>query len=217
MSSLVLTVKMLHEVYKRRRNEIQKRIFEFKNLLKRPEEDIFVELCFCLCTPQSRATTCWNVISKMVKEGILFYGSADDIALCLKGVRFRRNKAAYIIEARRLFAEKGQIKIKSILLEFKNPLVARNWLVKRVKGLGMKEASHFLRNVGLGLDLAILDRHVLRSLKELNVIRNVPRTLTKKVYEDIEEKMRIFSRKVEIPMADLDLLIWSIKTGFVFK
>jgi len=98
-----------------------------------------------------------------------------------------------------------------------NAAAARDWLVRNVKGLGYKEASHFLRNIGLGKELAILDVHILKNLKELGVIENIPSSLTKKRYLEIEDKMRKFSRRTKIPLAELDLLLWSLETGFVFK
>ena len=58
-----------------------------------------------------------------------------------------------------------------------------------VKGLGMKEASHFLRNVGRGKTIAILDRHILKNLKKYGAIDGVPTSLTKKRYLEIEGKI----------------------------
>ncbi|MEM3584736.1 MAG: hypothetical protein QW193_05630, partial [Nitrososphaerales archaeon] len=80
-----------------------------------------------------------------------------------------------------------------------------------------KEASHFLRNIGLGKDFAILDRHILKNLKEFNVIKDIPKSISKKVYLDIENKMREFSKQINIPMDELDLLFWSKETSFIFK
>ena len=36
-------------------------------------------------------------------------------------------------------------------------------------------------------------------------------------YLEIEDRMREFSRKVGIPIEELDLLFWSKQTGYVFK
>ena len=95
-------------------------------------------------------------------------------------------------------------------------LALRNYLVENVKGIGWKEASHFLRNVG-HRDLAILDRHILKNLVKLNVVKEVPKSLTPKVYFEIEEKFKKFSNEIKIPIDELDLLFWSMETGEVFK
>ena len=83
--------------------------------------------------------------------------------------------------------------------------------------MGYKEASHFLRNIGLGKDLAILDRHILRNLQNLGVINEIPKTLSKNKYLEIEEKMRVFSKNIGIPLDHLDLLLWFKQTGRIFK
>jgi N-glycosylase/DNA lyase len=94
----------------------------------------------------------------------------------------------------------------------------REWLVSNIKGYGYKEASHFLRNIGLGRDIAILDRHILKNLKKFSVINKIPDSVgPRKIYLEIEEKMRRFSRDIGIPLDALDLLFWSLQTGFIFK
>src|SRR5436309_15772386 len=94
---------------------------------------------------------------------------------------------------------------------------ACGWLVREVHGLGLKEASHFLRNTGRGEDLAILDRHILRNLIRHGVLRRLPRTLTPKRYLDIEGRIVSFSVEIGILMAALDLLFGSRQIGVVFK
>jgi N-glycosylase/DNA lyase len=88
--------------------------------------------------------------------------------------------------------------------------------VVNVKGMGWKEASHFLRNIGYR-DLAILDRHILRNLKLHGVIRSYPASLTPKRYLAIEKAFERFASAVGIPMDELDLLFWSRETGTILK
>ena len=144
-------------------------------------------------------------------------GEANEIQLQLNDVRFGDSKAKYIVGARAMFTKDGKLYLKAHLSSFTNPFELRGWMVENVKGLGYKEASHFLRNVGLGEEFAILDRHILRNLKRLEVISEVPVSITKKRYLEIEEKLRRFSREIRIPLADLDLLFWSRETGWIFK
>jgi len=89
--------------------------------------------------------------------------------------------------------------------------------VRDIDGFGYKEASHFLRNIGRGEGLAILDRHVLRNLRRHGVLRSVPDSLARRRYLEIEEKVQRFARDVRISMAALDLVFWSRETGEVFK
>lgn len=94
---------------------------------------------------------------------------------------------------------------------------ARDLLVKNIKGLGYKEASHFLRNIGYGDELAILDVHIMKNMANLKIIKSIPKSITRKQYLLMEKKLRVFSRKSGIPLNELDLLLWSKETGEVFK
>jgi len=202
--------------YKRRKDKIRKRIREFEALGKSSDEDIFSELCFCILTPQSNALNCHRAVGELKKSGLLLGGSAREIGRKLIGVRFHNNKARYLVEARRLFKNCNGIDIKN-RIRGKNVSIIREWLVKNVKGLGYKEASHFLRNIGYGKDLAILDRHILKNMKRCGVIKEIPKTLNRNKYMALENKIRRFSKKIKISMGDIDLLFWARETGVIFK
>jgi len=200
------------------REKIRERLGEFKLKWETgTDEDIFTELAFCLLTPQSRARTCWAAIESMNEKCLVTRGMPDEILGELDGVRFKFRKAEYICEARAKFSQSGTLSIKSIISGFSDPLKAREWLVENIKGLGYKEAGHFLRNIGFGDDLAILDRHILRNLKLFGVIDEIPKSMTKRAYLDIESRMRDFSKRLGIPMAELDLLLWYKEAGEIFK
>ncbi len=211
------TVNELLNLYQERHDPIQKRLEEFQQVLERTEEEIFAELCFCLLTPQSSAKTCWDAVQRLREKGLLLKGNPKELEPILKAVRFNDSKAKYIVQARTTFSNSNGLRVKAQLTSFYNPFELREWLVENVKGLGYKEASHFLRNIGLGEEFAILDRHILRNLAQLNVIPEIPKSLTKKRYLDIEERVRHFSKEIGIPMAHLDLLLWSKETGWIFK
>lgn len=193
------SIEMLKESYNKKKKIIKARLREFKK--KKSNQEKFEELCFCLLTPQSKAKICWKAVLELKKNKLLLKGDKNQVLPFLKGVRFADRKAEYIIGARRFF---GKIKLN------------RNWLVKNIKGLGYKESSHILRNIG-STEYAILDRHVLKNLKKYNVIKEIPKTLTKKRYLEMEQKMKSFSQEIRIPFEELDLLFWSQETGEVFK
>lgn len=206
----------LLQSYNKRKDAIKKRLEEFDDVWKEPEKKIFEELCFCLCTPQSKARSCDVFIRKASESGALFKGTEKELRTLMPGVRFCDNKSRYITEARDLFTENGKIKIKHRISSY-TPIEAREWLVSNVRGLGLKESSHFLRNIGKSRDLAILDRHILKNLKKHGVISEIPKYLTRNRYLDIEKKMKIFSRDMCIPLGEMDLLFWSEETGEIFK
>ena len=207
----------LLEAYREKKAAIRKRLAEFREVLKGSDKDIFRELCFCLFTPQASAVSCDRAVRELARSGLLDKGGKAQISKVLRGkVRFQNNKACYCVDARRLFAGKKGLSIKN-LVDGGRPLETREWLVKNVKGLGYKEASHFLRNIGLGRGLAILDVHILKNLKRYGVIDEIPKSLAKKRYLGIEKRLVDFSDKIGIPPEELDLLFWSLETGHIFK
>lgn len=206
----------IKRIYQEIKQTIEFRIEEFEEVWEEGDERIFDEMVFCLFTPQSKAKVCWNTVQELKNNDLLLEGEEDTISDEIKRVRFRNNKAGYLVEARDKFIENNR-SIKEKISEFDDQKEARKWIVENVKGLGYKEASHFLRNIGKGENLAILDRHILRNLVSLEVIDEIPKTLTKKRYLDIEKKMKEFSDEIGIPLGHLDLVLWYKETGEVFK
>ena len=189
-------MKKLIAEYKRKRPEIRKRLREFKAAGEGADKDIFSELCFCILTPQAKAVYCNKAVEDLKKSGLLFRGCSSAISKRLKGsVRFHNNKAAYIVGARKALKNGKGLDVKS-RLDKKDVLRTRDWLVGNIKGLGYKEASHFLRNIGLGRDIAIIDRHILENLRKYGVIKKIPSSISKKGYLAIEDKIKKFSKQV---------------------
>ena len=208
----------LVELFKIKKDEIDKRLKEFQQVLSQSDERIFAELVFCICTPQSKAVLAWKAVESLMKNKLLYIGDIGQIRPFLNAVRFGENKSRYIVEARKLFTN-GKLNIKNKISSFKSSSELRNWLVKNVKGIGLKEASHFIRNIGFDYEnqLAILDRHILKNLKESGIINEIPKTLTSKKYFEIENRMKKFAEKIDISLYELDLLLWSKETGIIFK
>jgi N-glycosylase/DNA lyase len=200
---------------------IEKRLSEFSRVWQEAKDKrLFEELVFCLLTPQSRAKTCWRAVERLSRGKLLNKNSLErEITPCLSGVRFANNKARYIQLARGLFSKNGKPAVRKKLAPLlkEGAPCAREWLVRNVKGFGLKEASHFLRNIGFGQEIAILDRHILKNMVKLGIMENIPGSLSSKIYLEIEEKLKVFSQKTGIPLAHLDLLFWSAETGEIFK
>jgi len=195
------------ELYLERKEAIEKRLEEFSQ--KRNKEEIFYELCFCVLTPQSNGIRCWEAIEELERKNF-FKNSVSLVPILAQKTRFHHTKAKHL-----LLLKKDYNKVYERFMQLEK-LALRNYLVENVKGIGWKEASHFLRNVG-HRDLAILDRHILRKLVEYKVIIELPKKLDKKEYFAIEEKFKQFSRNIGISMDALDLYFWSLPTGKIFK
>lgn len=195
--------------YNKHKSEIEARLQEFSQL---NNKERIKELFFCILTPQSNAEKCWHAVEQL-KNCRLEEKNKDKIENCLKTkTRFYRNKTRYILEA-----NKNWQKIEKLIKSNNHPIETRNLLADNVKGLGMKEASHFLRNIDKSNNkLAILDRHVLRKMQELNLIQDI-KIKNKKNYLEIENKMKEFAKSVKIPLDHLDLLFWKLESGRIFK
>lgn len=208
----------IRQIYKSIRSEIISRLNEFKKVLNSGnDERIFTELIFCLLTPQSKAKFCWTAVENIIRKDLLLKGTREQILQEIYGIRFKYKKAEYIIEARELFMNDGKLTIKSKILSFRDSEKARDWLVQNINGMGYKEASHFLRNIGSGESLAILDRHILKNLKLFGVIKDMPKPLSRKKYFEIEEGLKTFAQNLNIPMSHLDFVLWHKETGEIFK
>jgi N-glycosylase/DNA lyase len=209
----------IEKIYKEKSGEIKERLNEFKKIWKEGnDKDIHVELSFCILTPQSKAKNAWQAITTLRDNNLLFTGKPEEISEYLNIVRFKNNKAKFLVLLREQMQDKdGNLITKQFFESFKNTFEMREWIVKNIKGMSYKEASHFLRNVGFGSEIAILDRHILRNLERLNVITEIPKTVTPKIYKEIEEKVKDFCKETGIPMDELDLLLWYLEAGEIFK
>ncbi len=204
------------KLYEKIKPLIKEKLKEFKLLgASKNKRRIFEEMVFCLLTPQSKAKRAWKAVLSMKRDNILYKENSSEIKDYIKGVRFNERKSEFIILLKNMFFKSEEF-FEKIIYEAEI-LDLRNWLVEKVKGYGLKEASHFLRNIGKGEKLAILDRHILKNLVNFGVLTDIHKALSKNKYLEIEKKMRNFSEKINIPMDELDLVLWYKETGEVFK
>jgi len=208
----------IKDIYNNIKPEVSERIRQFKHLWNNgSDKEIFMELAFCLLTPQSKAKNAWKAITILDNSGDLYAAPPEKISSTLNIVRFKNNKAKYLALARDSFYKREKTYLKNILDNISNINDKRKWLVENIKGMGYKEASHFLRNTGFVEQTAILDRHILKNLKSLHIIKEIPGTITEKKYLEIESKMKQFSENIYIPLEYLDFILWYKETGVVFK
>lgn len=191
---------------------IDSRMKEFSELGKSSSNEIFKELCFCILTANFSAQGGIK-IQEAVGDGFLRLPE-DELAKKLSelGHRFPNTRAEYIFEARKYKED-----IKEILNNLKNELEAREWIVKNIKGLGMKESSHFLRNIGYK-NIAIIDFHIIDLLARNNLIEKPKsKSLQPKKYIEIENLLGEIAKKTNLSLGELDLYLWYEETGKVLK
>lgn len=189
---------------------VESRVKGFKQLGKKSSDEIFNELCFCIMTANFNAERSIKM-QEEIKDGFCDF-SEQQLVEKLKqfGHRFPKVRGKYIVEAR-----KHKDALKEKISSFENERELREWFVKNVLGLGMKEASHFLRNIGF-INLAIIDFHIVDVLVRHGLIER-PKMLTPKKYLEVEEVLKEIARKVNLNLAELDLYLWYMETGKVLK
>lgn len=187
----------INEIYEKNKGTIKKFLEHAK---RRDDEHLMAELIFCLQTPQSKAKHARETIEKLKSKNKLFYADEAEIREHMYGVRFANKKSKYIHEAKQKFEEIKK-RLNMPLMEL------REWLVKNVKGFGMKEASHFLRNIGI-FGLAILDVHVQKFMKAHGMLNGEVGKLSKKQYLENEENYFNLAKKLGIRPEELDIVIW---------
>jgi N-glycosylase/DNA lyase len=205
--------------YEQKREAIQKRLAEFTEIRKAASDvKLFEELVFCIFTAGCSAKMGLNSIEKI--RSSLAKGSHLQLENKLVGShRYPRARSGYIVHTRKYLHEECSMKLRDKLESFENDRIGRRDFFavnKGIKGIGYKEASHFLRNIGY-FGYAILDKHILRTLHELNIIDSPLPPSTKKKYLAVEELMLNFADRIKIDFDELDLLLWSNKTGEILK
>ncbi len=201
----------LQAVYTLQRDAIQQRLRDFAAI---PSQQWFYELCYCILTPQSKAVHADAVIQQLIQ--LDFQSSPRNVVEILRDnnhyIRFHN------VKHQRLHAvQQDWFALNAIISQdLHSPLHLRKQLVERVNGFGYKEASHFMRNIGVG-GLTILDRHILRCLEECGVIAVGRSVGSVKSYLEVEQQMLQYAAELDLHIDELDLLFWASKTGEIRK
>jgi len=205
--------KLIDKIESLKKGEIGKlvndRIKEFKDIDKKSTNELFNEMCFCILTANFNAEKSIKIQNEI---GECFSNdSEEDLAKKLQelGHRFPNMRASYISESRNC-----KDMLKRVVESLKNDEL-REWLVKNVKGIGYKETSHFLRNIGFD-DFAIIDFHIIDILAKYDLIEK-PKALTRKKYLEIEKILKKIAEKSGLNLAELDLYLWYMETGKILK
>jgi len=121
--------------------------------------------------------------------------------------RFSRARADQLARARDQLA---RLPLEARLNSTQDTKQLRHRLVADIPGIGPKQASMFLRNIGKSYDLAILDTHVLRFM---NMQEAIPATRvrigTVAGYERVEGAVVDYADSLGYPAGYLDWAIWA--------
>lgn len=193
-------------------SSINCRIKQFRKLNKKSIGDWFSELCFCILTANSSAQLCIKCQKVIGKHGFINY-TKSTLAKNLQklGYRFYNKRSEYICTARKFLPL-----LKNQIIHLNSPTIAREWFVKTINGVGYKEASHFLRNIGYD-NVAILDRHILKLMHDHKLVPTIKKSISKYDYIKFENILRKIAMELNISLAELDLYMWYMRTGKILK
>ncbi len=204
--------KLINDIkkYEHIKEKVDSRLEEFSKIRESDSKKIFLELCFCFMTANFQAGKSM-LIQNEIGEGFIEM-SEEEIRDLLKkfGHRFWPQRSKMIYEARWLAPI-----IKEKIESFKKSHEAREWIVKNVYGIGMKEASHFMRNIGY-FDLAIIDKHIINLLDRYSITEKT-KGLGKKKYLEYEATLLKIANKMGMSIGELDLYLWYMETGKILK
>lgn len=215
-----VTVERVVATHRARRKDIKKRLGEFQEVWRHGSDArLWEELVYCIFTAGASARMGLNAIDAV--RSLLLDGEPEEMTQVLREAgahRFPVARPRYIVTTRNYFRVNFGMALRERLRSFSDPFERRDWLAqdKQIKGLGYKESSHFLRNVGVK-GHAILDKHVMRCLAEMNVVDTARPPGNRRKYLEVEQEFRRFAQQIKVDFDELDLVLWSIKTGEILK
>lgn len=210
----------IRAAHQKRRREIRTRLKEFRDIGRfGSDEKWWEELVFCIFTAGASARMGLRSIEAI--RPLLQNGRRVQMTRALKRAgahRFPVARPGYVVSTRAFLRSHCDMRLREKLFGFSDPIERRDWLALEtgIKGLGYKESSHFLRNVGF-TGYAILDKHVMRCLVDVGLVADSRPPSSRGTYLVTEAKLKKFAREIRIDFDELDLVLWSMKTGEVLK
>jgi N-glycosylase/DNA lyase len=215
-----IVVDDIRATHRARKTEIRKRLDQFGEVWQKGSDArLWEELVYCIFTAGASARMGFKAVEAI--RPLLVEGKAEEMTEALRDAgahRFPVERPGYIVVTRGYLRAHCDMALRTKLESFSDPMERRDWLAqeKQIKGLGYKEASHFLRNIGIR-GHAILDKHVMSCLRDLKVVDEAKPPATRGRYLEMEKRLRQFAREIRIDFDELDLVLWSMKTGEVLK
>jgi len=184
------------------------------------EKDLFAELASCIIGSQITFEKAKLATDALRNDGLLsldylienpveceqriFSMLAD--SRCL----YANAKARYIVQTGINIYSDEHTTIKEILRNAQDQYEARDMLADLCLGIGLKQASLFLRNIQYADNLAILDTHVINYMGLLGIVKDLRKSLTRNLYLSYENELRSYSKKFNTSVAKLDVSIWVV-------
>ena len=217
--------------------DVWTRINKYKNDFW-SEEQLFEELICCILSSQVSYVLAKAAIQKLANADLVSLNkpsiSARDYEKRVNSVlkssilnngkkvhyRFPNLRARQIAELRNNIIQ-NNFNLFDIVYKQTDPLKIRNTLIDVISGVGPKQSSMFLRNIGRSYDLAILDRHVINYMVAVKITSDINiKKFNKNLYLNTEEELIQYALGIGYPVGCVDWAIWIVmrvarKEGYV--
>ncbi len=198
----------------------------YKYWLRMCDNRLWEEIVLCILSSNINFETAYSALLQLINRELIDYNSFTEITpdRILKELRRsiylpkKRNDEFRVyrypsLRAKHLYKSGLVIRdryggLHILLAEFDEIDELRAEIVRFLPGIGMKEASMFLKNIGFSDRLAVLDSHVMRFLFPDFYSHNQKRILSQKAYLNVERKFLDLSDKIGISPRLLDSLLW---------
>ncbi|MGL4366926.1 MAG: hypothetical protein ACRCTQ_01385 [Brevinemataceae bacterium] len=145
--------------------------YQIQSIPKDNAHEIFRQAVYCLLTPATKSDSADYTYRELFTDDFFYQANPIQIAQCLckkPYIRFHNQKTDRLI-----FWRSHGMDIVSEMIKLKSASSKREYLISAAKGFGLKESTHFLRNIGMSDDLVIMDRHIVSFMKNIGLIGSV--------------------------------------------
>ena len=200
-----------------------------KKWIDMSEDELWQELCLCILSsnvPYELTLSAFHHLKKkgylrlelLKKESISKKIITDELSRPVylpkkkdggyRKYRFPKTRARNIIQAAKVIAREEDW-IKKLLLRSNSERKVRGLLVSEISGIGLKEASHFLRNIKYSKNLAIVDSHVVSFLQQIDAgTQRKTKTITRNTYFELENQIQEICGEYKLDLSIFDMAIW---------
>ena len=183
------------------------------------EDNLWRELVYCILGSRVRFETVYAAVDRMYDFNLLSSPRSDSefneleqntVEALSTGYPYFRVRANHIRRAaEHIYKSKGSI--KNFLSNINDVRSARRLLATEVVGLGPKQASLYLRNIGFTKSIAVLDTHILTYLSWVGFVESPLKSVSSVgKYESLEESFINYAYSLGCSPDRFDLAVWVV-------
>jgi len=184
--------------------------FIFEKWKRIPESDIRKIAILRICSSQTRVVNLRSLEYSPEIDKLLNKTSEEEVLTILKkhNIRFHNRKTKWIrhllsLDILALIQDIGEFSGTSLEQERR----ARKRIITTIRGMGLKTASDFLKDIGFSKYLAVVDSRVLGFLQNMGLASKqvkADKLSNRKIYYKLECIENVLAQKMSITVSELD-------------